>query len=91
MKFLLDENFPATAGPPFPLAARSELHERGHVAIRLGDVNMLGAADADVFALAQRENAILLTTDKDFFHTIPFLHETHCGIVVVALRQPSRL
>ena len=82
MKFLLEENF--------PLTACSELQGRGHVAIRLIDANMLGAADSDVFALAQRENAILLTTDKDFFHTIPFLHDTHCGVVVVALRQPSR-
>ena len=29
-------------------------------------------------------------SDRDFYHTMPLLHPTHAGIVVVALRQPNR-
>jgi hypothetical protein len=31
-----------------------------------------------------------LTTDRDFFHTIPHLHQKHAGIIVIALKQPNR-
>jgi len=31
-----------------------------------------------------------LTTDRDFFHTIPPLFASHCGVIVIALRQPNR-
>ena len=41
-------------------------------------------------AEAQRRAAVFLTTDRDFFHTIPHLHEKHAGIIVIALRQPNR-
>ena len=40
--------------------------------------------------MAQNESAIFLTTDKDFFHTIPHLFEEHFGIIVITLRQPNR-
>ena len=43
-----------------------------------------------VFATAQRLGAAILTSDRDFYHTIPLLHPVHAGIVVVALRQPNR-
>jgi len=33
---------------------------------------------------------VLLTTDRDFFHTIPYLFASHHGVIVVALRQPNR-
>ncbi len=49
-----------------------------------------GAPDTEIFKLAQKKEAIFLTTDKDFFHTIPFLFEKHRGIIVIALRQPNR-
>ncbi len=35
-------------------------------------------------------NAVLLSTDKDFFHTVPFLFASHPGVIVVALSQPDR-
>lgn len=45
--------------------------------------------------LARREfpeggHDILLTTDRDFVHTIPHLFDGHCGVIVIALRQPNR-
>jgi hypothetical protein len=33
---------------------------------------------------------VLLTTDRDFFHTIPHLFNSHPDVVVVALRQRNR-
>lgn len=43
-----------------------------------------------MFQKAQNLAAVLLTTDRDFFHTIPHLFESHFGVVVIALRQPNR-
>ena len=40
--------------------------------------------------LRQHSGAAILTSDRDFYHTIPLLHPSHAGIVVIALRQPSR-
>ncbi len=33
---------------------------------------------------------MLLTTDRDFFHSFPNVYAEHSGVVVIALRQPSR-
>ena len=82
MRFLLDENF--------PFSAVAFLRELGHEAYTLMDTCGRGAPDEKVFASAQAIGAILLTSDRDFFHTIPHLHPRHCGIVVIALRQPGR-
>jgi hypothetical protein len=30
------------------------------------------------------------TTDRDFFHTIPWLFAEHHGVIVIALKQPNR-
>ena len=32
----------------------------------------------------------MLTTDRDFYHTVPLLYEHHFGVVVIALHQPNR-
>jgi predicted nuclease of predicted toxin-antitoxin system len=49
-----------------------------------------GVADAILFAQAQAENSVLVTTDKDFFHTIPLAYELHAGAIVITLRRPNR-
>ena len=82
MKFLLDENFPCSA---VGLIASC-----GHEAVPFADVCGLGADDETVFATAQRLGATILTSDRDFYHTMPLLHPSHAGIVVIALRQPNR-
>lgn len=82
MKFLLDENF--------PLSAASAITSCGHEAIPFAEACSFGANDETVFAAAQKLGATILTSDRDFYHTIPLLHPTHAGIVVVALRQPNR-
>jgi predicted nuclease of predicted toxin-antitoxin system len=82
MKFFLDENFPK--------AAAGMLEGMGHEVFDLRGSSREGLPDRDIFAEAQLSAAIFLTTDRDFFHTIPHLHEAHAGIVVIALRQPNR-
>ena len=82
MKFFLDENFPKSA--------RALLESRGHEVIDNREEDTAGADDRAVFVKAQRHQAVFLTTDRDFFHTVPHLFDRHRGAVVVALRQPNR-
>ena len=82
MKFLLDENFPRSAA--------GFIKSCGHEAVLFCDACESGSDDEVVFATAQRLGATVLTSDRDFYHTMPLLHPEHAGIVVVALRQPGR-
>lgn len=82
MRFLLDENFPK--------AATSLLEGVGHEVHDFRGTPDEGIEDGTVFSMAQSLDAVLLTTDRDFFHTIPHLFNTHAGVVVIALRQPNR-
>lgn len=82
MKFLLDENFPKSA--------RKLLQSEGHDVWDVRGTPQEGAADADVFAEAQNKAGVFLTTDRDFFHTVPHMYSHHHGVVVIALRQPNR-
>lgn len=81
MRFFFDENFPKAAGPL--------LLVRGHEWVDIRGSENEGC-DIAIFRLAQLQNAVFLTTDRDFFHTIPHLEKNHHGVVVVALRQPNR-
>lgn len=66
MKFFLDENFPRPAVPLLQAAG----HETVHALERFAP----GTEDDRLFARAQEEGAIFLTTDKDFFHTVPLAY-----------------
>ncbi len=82
MRFFLDENFPK--------AAAVLLESLGHETFDIRGSGAEGAADADIFRNAQERQAVFLTTDRDFFHTVPHLYANHLGVIVVALRQPNR-
>jgi predicted nuclease of predicted toxin-antitoxin system len=82
MRFFLDENFPKSSV--------DYLNSLGYEAIDIRGTNQEGSSDNDLFFMAQKNQAIFLTTDRDFFHTIPQLFDHHHGVVVVALRQPNR-
>jgi Uncharacterized protein conserved in bacteria len=82
MKFLLDENF--------PVSMVEAIVSAGHEAIRFDEACQSGDDDETVFSIAQRLDAVILTSDRDFYHTVPLLHPTHSGIIVVALHQPNR-
>jgi predicted nuclease of predicted toxin-antitoxin system len=83
MRFFLDENF--------PVATVKLLQGLGHEVSRALDHYPPGASDLSLFEHAQRQAAIFLTTDKDFFHTVPFLilHRT-APVIAITLDQPNR-
>ncbi len=82
MKFFLDENFPKSAERYLVL--------KGHTVFDIRGSSKEGIDDLQIFRLAQEKRATFLTTDRDFFHTIPHLFPEHYGIVIIALRQPNR-
>jgi predicted nuclease of predicted toxin-antitoxin system len=82
LKFILDENIPK--------AALALLAEYGHQAKDIRDTEWVGQDDSVILDFAIREQAMVITTDRDFFHTLQFTHPHHWGIVVILLRQPSR-
>lgn len=81
MNFLLDENFPKKAV--------DILKVYGHQTFDIRGTELEGCKDTVIFEKSQKEKAVFLTTDRDFFHTIPPLFKSHCGIVVIALSQPN--
>lgn len=82
MNFFLDENFPKMAA--------IFLADRQHKVFDIRSTENEGADDDAIFEMAQEKSAVFLTTDKDFYHTIPYQYKAHHGIVVIALRQPNR-
>ncbi|MEY4918005.1 MAG: hypothetical protein RL616_1918 [Verrucomicrobiota bacterium] len=82
MKFFLDENFPRTA--------LAFLESAGHSAAHALQYFSPGMDDATLFAHAQEQQSVFVTTDKDFFHTVPLAFEQHCGAIVITLRKPNR-
>jgi hypothetical protein len=42
------------------------------------------------YLLTRKSKRLFVTTDKDFFHTIPLAFERHCGVMVITLRKPNR-
>ncbi len=82
MRFFLDENFPK--------AAMSLLVSEGHEVYDVRGTPNEGMTDDQIFSMAQKRRAVFLTTDKDFFHTIPRFNPTHHGVVVITLRRPNR-
>lgn len=82
MKFLLDENFPKSA--------EKLLVELGHQVIDIRGAELQGINDFRLFEIAQANKAALLTTDRDFYHTVPLRYPDHYGVIVIALKQPGR-
>lgn len=80
MKIFVDENIPAmTVG---------ELREGGHDVVDIRGTDDEGLIDEDVWDMAQKQQRLLITTDKGFALN---RHEKHYGILIVKLKQPNRL
>jgi predicted nuclease of predicted toxin-antitoxin system len=82
MNFLLDENFPKSA--------EKLLVDLGYHVIDIRGTDRQGVDDFQLFEIAQQHEAVLLTTDRDFYHTVPLAHAEHFGVIVIALKQPNR-
>jgi predicted nuclease of predicted toxin-antitoxin system len=78
MKICVDENI--------PLVTVSKLSNLGHDVLDIRGTANQGIPDDILWALAQNEKRMLITTDKGF---VQHRAESHHGILVVRLRQPN--
>lgn len=82
MKIKLDENL--------PVRLASRLNNLGHDVHTTRDEGLSGHPDRDIWVRAQEESRFLITQDLDFSDSRKFAPGTHCGILLVRLRSPSR-
>ncbi len=82
MKFFFDENFPK--------AATVVLDSLGHQYFDPRGTEFEGNPDEALLVEAHRIDAVFLTTDRDFFHTLRHEFPDHAGIIVIALKKPNR-
>jgi len=82
VKFFIDENIPKICS--------ELLKNKGFEVIDIRGTKDEGISDKDIFNLSQINKSIFVTTDKDFFHTIPHKHKEHFGIIIFYLKQPNR-
>ncbi len=83
MRLKLDENMPAT------LAAM--LRAKGHDVDTSPGEGLIGRPDLDIWAAAQAAERLLVTQDLDFGDIRRFTPGTHHGLLLVRLREPSRV
>ena len=79
MTFLLEENFPK--------AATSVLFGVEHEVFDVREMGMAGCTDAAVLAKAEELGAVILTPDRNFFHTLQHRSGHQPGVITIA---PSR-
>ena len=79
MKFLVDEHI--------PLITVRALRGMGHEVLDIRGTADEGMSDGKLWELAQREERILVTTDKGFSQ---FRRVSHFGIIIVRLHHPNR-
>jgi hypothetical protein len=56
---------------------------RGHDVVAIGELEMNGTPDADVFDLAQSLARVLLTHNVDDFHALHLARPGHQGVIAV--------
>lgn len=78
MKICVDENI--------PLVTVIELVNLGHGVLDIRGTSEQGLPDDLLWEKVQRENRLLITTDKGF---ADYRAELHYGILIVRLRQPN--
>jgi predicted nuclease of predicted toxin-antitoxin system len=64
----------------------SALRAAGHVVLFIAETSP-GIGDAEVLDLARREQAFLLTADKDFGELVFRSRASHCGVLLI--RSPE--
>jgi len=74
MRFLLDESAEARIA--------TLLTAHGHDTTRIGQEYPAGLPDEEVLALAQREQRILITNDKDFGELVVREQQSHAGVIL---------
>lgn len=79
MKIAVDEHI--------PLMTVRALRDLGHDVRDIRGTADEGMQDEDLWEMVQREERLLITTDKGFTH---YRTAPHYGILVVRLRKPNR-
>jgi predicted nuclease of predicted toxin-antitoxin system len=81
VRFLLDEN----------VRARLAMYLRGagHDITTISDDYAAQLPDTEVLAIAQREQRVLITRDRDFERLIFDGGQTHTGVIYLRLHNPS--
>lgn len=79
MKLLVDENIPNMTV--------TLLKEQGHDVLDIRGTEREGISDQELWALANEERRLLITTDKGFAKN---RDSDHAGVLIVALRKPNR-
>lgn len=79
MKIFVDENIPRMTV--------KALRAMGHDVLDIRGTIYEGMPDDDLWEMVQREERLLITTDKGFVH---YRDLPHHGILIVRLRQPNR-
>lgn len=79
MKIFVDENI--------PLMTAQLLREEGHDVLDIRGTPDEGMEDETLWNMIQREERLLITTDKGFTQ---YRNESHHGILIIRLRQPNR-
>jgi predicted nuclease of predicted toxin-antitoxin system len=82
MKIKLDENL--------LLRLAILLKNLNHDVHTTPEEGLSGHVDGDVWEAAQKESRFLITQDLDFSDLRQFAPGSHCGILLVRLRSPSR-
>ena len=78
MKVCVDENI--------PLVTVRELTRLGHDVLDIRGSADQGMADNLLWELVQRQERLLITTDKGF---VRHRNESHYGVLIIRLRQPN--
>jgi predicted nuclease of predicted toxin-antitoxin system len=79
MKIFVDEHI--------PLMTVQTLRLRGHDVRDIRGTPDEGMKDNDLWAMAQREERLLITADKGFTQ---YRAEPHYGVLIIRLRRPNR-
>ncbi len=83
MKVLVDENI--------PMSIVELLSSEGFEVLDLRKSVHEGKLDEFIFDYAIDNSAFFITTDKDFFHTVPWKFPEHFGVAIIALKQPNSI
>ncbi len=78
MKLVADESI---EGPTV-----SALRAAGHEVLFIAETSP-GIEDAEVLSISHREQALLLTADKDFGELVFRNREPHCGVLLIRLPE----
>jgi predicted nuclease of predicted toxin-antitoxin system len=66
------------------------LQRSGHDVMTVRDQNLLGSADAKLWAVCAAEGRVLITLDRDFGQVLRFPPEKSAGVVILEMGPRAR-